>query len=537
MAWYDNGQGAWAWADDGAAQPGGVRPPQPAGPPPSATQTVNLVDGGMMNTPAQQQVDMSRAPKPAPGVVLMTPAQQAERERLAGYVDRRTPAEKAAAAHASGNIGGAGGAYQVSSAETKAAFDQMHAAGSGSPTQVVNTLPAHQAAERFRNERWASDNAMRVPMPTAPTPRSGDPAAGQTGQPTGQPAPQGGYTPQAADYSRYDAAAEELRASRDVFASELSRLSGVDPFGNQAFLQKATDRAVSQAAGTAAMARGGAAAQAGANRAQQGVQSQLAARGAQEMEQVVARDANQAAGLRLQAASGMADVSSRLAENEVAFANKAADVGVANLQAAVERYGIDAQIGQRERESLRNLAVEMGKVDMQRYQTDMQYRMNVDDNIIAKYVSDNALKAALEQIKAQENISTGEALMGILGAGAGIAQGFVSRPVKSDRRSKYAIRTPKAAELKEYLTKTGGSHYRYKTPDAPGQREGDNFGPMAQDLKATKIGRTVVVEKPDGLYVDTGRLALADHGALVSLARRVERLARRVKETPRGKKR
>lgn len=534
MAWYDNGQGAWAWADDGQPQPGGVRPPQPSGPPPSATQTVNLVDGGMMNTPAQQQVDLSRAPKPAPGVVTLTPAQKEEQRRLSTYVDRRTPEEKAAAAHASGNIGGAGGAYQVSSAETKAAYDRMHAQASGSPTQVVNTLPAHRAAVSSANTRWADANAARVPVPTAPAQRQGDPAAGQTGQPTGQPAAAGGYTPQAADYSRYDAAAEELRASRDVFASELSRLSGVDPFGNQAFLQKATDRAVSQAAGTAAMARGGAAAQAGANRAQQGVQSQLAARGAQEMEQVVARDANQAAGLRLQAASGMADVSTRLAENEVAFANKAADVGVANLQAAVERYGIDAQIGQRERESLRSLAVEMGKVDMQRYQTDMQYRMNVDDNIIAKYVSDNALQAALAQIEAQENISTGEALMGILGAGAGIAQGVV---MKSDRRSKYAIRAPKAAELKEYLTKTGGSHYRYKTPDAPGQREGDNFGPMAQDLKATKIGRTVVVEKPDGLYVDTGRLALADHGALVSLARRVERLARRVKETPRGKKR
>jgi non-canonical (house-cleaning) NTP pyrophosphatase len=346
-------------------------------------------------------------------------------------------------------------------------------------------------------------------------------------QPAAQPAP-GGFNPQAADYSRYDAAAEDLRASRDVFQNELRRLSGVDPFGNQAFLQKATDRAVSQAAGTAAMARGGAAAQAGALRGQQGVQSQLASRGAQEMEQTIARDANTSAGLRLQAASGMAGVSGQLAENEVAFANKAADVGVANLQQATERYGIDAQIGQRERESLRSLATEMQKIDMQRYQTDMGYRANVDDNIIAKYVSDNQLKGVLEQISAQENISFGEGVMGILGMGAGVATGIITAPVKSDRRSKTAIRPAKTAELKEYLSKTGGSHYRYKSPNSPGQRVGENYGPMAQDLQATKIGRTVVVEKADGLYVDTGRLALADHGALVALSQRLDRLARRV---------
>jgi non-canonical (house-cleaning) NTP pyrophosphatase len=425
------------------------------------------------------------------------------------------------------NVGGASGAYQASSAAGKTAFDSMHRAGTGKGWvhDQVDLSGAHAAAERAANKQWAEENAARTPLPTAPKAPGVDPGAAAGGPPVTPVTPQGPYTPQAADYSRYDAAAQELKASRDVFQNELTRLSGVDPFGNQAFLQKATDRAVSQAAGTAAMARGGAAAQAGAQRAQQGVQSQLASRGIQEMEQTVARDANTAAGLRLTAASGMADVSSRLAQNEVEFANKAADVGVANLNAAVERYGIDANVGQRERESLRSLATEMQKIDMERYKTDMSYRMNVDDNIIAKYVSDNALSGVLAQIEASENISTGEAIMGILGAGAGIAQGVV---MKSDRRSKYAIRAPRAADLKEYLGTTKGSMYRYRSPSSPGQREGENFGPMAQDLRKSKIGRTVVVEKADGLYVDTGRLALADHGALAALAQRVERLAARV---------
>jgi len=45
---------------------------------------------------------------------------------------------------------------------------------------------------------------------------------------------------------------------------------------------------------------------------------------------------------------------------------------------------------------------------------------------------------------------------------------------------------------------------------------------MAQDLAKSKIGKTVVVEGADGLYVDTGRLALADHAALSALAAEVK---------------
>lgn len=325
-----------------------------------------------------------------------------------------------------------------------------------------------------------------------------------------------------ADRTAYDAAAQDLGRARDTFQSELNRLSGVDPFGNQAFLQKATDRAVAQAAGTAAMARGGAAAQAGALRGQQGVQSQLSARGIQEMEQQKVQDANASAGLRLTAAQGMANVAQGAAQNEVSLVNAQLSAAETNLKG----YLGGQELGQKERDSLRGLATEMAKVDMSRYQTDVDYRKNVDDNIIAKYTSDNALAGVMAQVAAGENISKGEFIMGLLGAGAGIGQGLV---MKSDRRSKYAVRAPKLQELQEYLGASPGSHYRYRQPTAPGQRAGENYGPMAQDLQKTKIGRSVVVTRPDGLYVDTGRLALADHGALAALAQRVERLASRVR--------
>lgn len=488
MAWIDNGSGSWVW--DGAP---GARPPAPGTPPPSGaagdgTDSFGQTPGVSATAPKAQQVDLSRAP------VVTAPQPQATHSGYAGRAlttgSREGQATPVAGLRPGGNVGGATGAYNSRAYTEPREVSAMRIAASA-PTPV------------------AAQPTTAAPDPGAAVPRPGY-----------QP-----FTPQAADYSRYDAAAEYLKSSRDTFQSELTRLSGVDPFGNQAFLQKATDRAVAQAAGTGAMARGGAASQAGAQRQQQGVQSQLAARGAQEMEQTVARDANTAAGLRLQAASGMAGVSGQLAENEAAFANKAADVGVANLNAAVERYGTDAQIGQRERESLRSLAVEMQKVDMQRYQTDMQYRMNVDDNIIAKYVSDNSLKGVLEQVKAQEGLSAGEFLMGVMGAGAGV----LGQVATSDRRAKHRIHSAKLAELKEFLGTSRGSHYEYREPGKAGRRPGANFGPMAQDLRKSRIGRTVVVEQADGtLGVDTSRLALADHGALAALAQRVERLAARI---------
>lgn len=337
----------------------------------------------------------------------------------------------------------------------------------------------------------------------------------------GVPSSVGGPPPMATlDRTQYDEAAAGLQQARSDFYDQLTRLSGVDPFGNQAFLQKATDRAVSQAAGTAAMARGGAAAIAGAQRQAAGIQSQLAARGTQEVAEQGRRDAVQAAGMRIETVKGIGDVSQQLASNEIALADQATKVAEQNLRA----YLGGRELDQAERDSLRRLATAVSQIDMERYKTDVGYRESVNNNLTAMYQSDNALKAAREQIAAGENLSDDEFFMGILGMGAGLASSLVT----SDRRQKHSFRAAKTSELKEYLTAAPGSHYRYRNPKAPGQREGDNFGPMAQDLAKTKIGRTVVVEKADGLYVDSARLALADHAALTHLAQRVERLAARI---------
>lgn len=426
-----------------------------------------------------------------------------------------------------GNIPGVGTAAQivaspvgfVGGALAKKTFNALddkftnNASTTGGPAPTGSTKPMLGAAG---------------PQPPAP---GGAPTTGGTGAnnvpiiPTtgagGAPAAAGAapaWSPTSADTSAFDAGTQAIQQAQAVFQSELSRLSGVDPFGNQAFMQKATDRAVSQAAGTAAGVRGGAAAQAGAGERAVGVQAQTAARGVQDVAQQRSTDQNTASAQRLAAAGGIMSGAQAIAENQ----GKKADAYLKASELNLRGYLGGRELDQRETESLRNVALEVAKIDQARYATDTEYRASVNANLTSMYNADTALQGLKYQVDAGENLSADEWLMGLVGAGAGVASGVA---MKSDRRSKYAVRAPKLAELREYLGASPGAHYRYRTPSAPGQRAGENFGPMAQDLLRSRIGRTVVVEKADGYYVDTGRLALADHGALSALAARVERLA------------
>jgi hypothetical protein len=535
-----------------------------------ATPYNDFLGAGGTGTNVQKPYDPNDEPNPAnPGGVsnnalkAQQAAQVAPARPVSGYVGGRSASGGASynpaaqtAAFATGNVGGAAGAYAAGNDKTRAAFDQYHqntrnwaqkyADNSGIDLNPFNNGGAPNIVRKQAQNaqaQWQVDHAGNTPtpgsgasggvrpelpqlggagMPQAP----GTPGAGGVNQQGPAPAAAGttpAWSPVSADVSSYDAGTAAIQQAQNTFQSELTRLSGVDPFGNQAAMQKATDRGVAQAAGTAAMARGGAAAQAGALRGQQGVQSQLASRGIQDMAQQRTTDQNAASQQRLQAAGGIMSGAQAIAENEGKKADAYLKASEQNLRASLGGRELD----QRERESLRSLSTEIAKIDQQRYDTDMDYRASVNQNLTEMYKADTALQGLKYSTDAGENLSNDEWMMGLMGAGAGLA-------MKSDRRSKYAIRNAKLSEMKEYLGATKGSHYKYKSPNAPGQRAGDNFGPMAQDLQKTKIGRTVVVEKADGLYVDTGRLALADHGALAHLAARVERLAAKVASS--GKK-
>jgi hypothetical protein len=71
------------------------------------------------------------------------------------------------------------------------------------------------------------------------------------------------------------------------------------------------------------------------------------------------------------------------------------------------------------------------------------------------------------------------------------------------------------AQALQAVEQTEPWSYRYKDPARHG--EGTHYGPMAQELAQTPVGRSAVMRQPDGrLAVDTGRLSLINTAALAA---------------------
>jgi hypothetical protein len=73
-------------------------------------------------------------------------------------------------------------------------------------------------------------------------------------------------------------------------------------------------------------------------------------------------------------------------------------------------------------------------------------------------------------------------------------------------------------------------HYEYRpeVSGGPMTPEGPRFGPMADDLDRTAIGRTMLVDTPQGRAIDTGSAAIGSLSLASRANQRVEELARRL---------
>lgn len=88
------------------------------------------------------------------------------------------------------------------------------------------------------------------------------------------------------------------------------------------------------------------------------------------------------------------------------------------------------------------------------------------------------------------------------------------------------------AERQQMLSSLSGAGRQYEyTPQAQqqlGQPAGTQYGPMAQDLAKTELGRSAVIETPAGLGVDTGRLSLISAGLIGEQQRQIDELSRQL---------
>lgn len=116
--------------------------------------------------------------------------------------------------------------------------------------------------------------------------------------------------------------------------------------------------------------------------------------------------------------------------------------------------------------------------------------------------------------KAAAAKATGDLITGLVGAGA-----------KSDRRAKENITDANQSDLAKLLKDLGSPKaYDYKEPDSVGAAPGRNFGPLAQDIERSRIGKSIVKDTSDGKMVDVNRALLVALAALGHVDKRVRGL-------------
>lgn len=103
----------------------------------------------------------------------------------------------------------------------------------------------------------------------------------------------------------------------------------------------------------------------------------------------------------------------------------------------------------------------------------------------------------------------------------GAAGDFITGIAASDRRLKTEVQQSDDESMDGMLEALTGYKFRYKDER---HGKGDNFGIMAQDLERSELGRSLVVEHPEGKMVDTRKASLAALALASHLARKIKRL-------------
>lgn len=129
------------------------------------------------------------------------------------------------------------------------------------------------------------------------------------------------------------------------------------------------------------------------------------------------------------------------------------------------------------------------------------------------------LAAAQRAFEANQNRQNRnfQILGGLIGAG-----GAVGAAAASDRKMKKEIKVNK--ETQAFLNALTDNEYKYKDPTKVGTAPGTQYGPMAQDLAKTKMGKTAVIEGPDGLMIDSSRGFLLALSGLANINQRLSKL-------------
>ena len=121
--------------------------------------------------------------------------------------------------------------------------------------------------------------------------------------------------------------------------------------------------------------------------------------------------------------------------------------------------------------------------------------------------------------------SQSQLLGGLLGGAASIGGAFAM----SDKAQKKNIKKA-STDTASFLNALSAQKYDYKDSTQPGTSPGKNYGIMAQDLEKSPMGKSLVVETPQGKMVDTRKGFGAALAGMAELNRRTAELERALKK-------
>lgn len=291
---------------------------------------------------------------------------------------------------------------------------------------------------------------------------------------------------------QFELAEMQQRESREASRRQRGRLEdiaeGRGPSLAEAQLRSAQDRTLAQQLAAAAAQRGGSPA---------ALQRQLAQQQAASGQQL----AQQSAEARLmEAAQARQQLGAQLAQERAA------------ADAAVSRYlslGFDLATAQ------------------QRAQQDLE-RLRTSARTGGAQIASQAFTAA-------QQAETG-LMGGLLGAGARLgAAKLGAAAAASDKNMKENVKSAEG-DIEKFLTALSAKKYNYKDPEEPGASEGIKVGIMAQDLEKSPMGKTLVVEAPNGKMVNTSEGFGALLAAQAHLHKKIGSLEKALKSKKMGGK-
>ncbi len=395
------------------------------------------------------------------------------------------------------NAAVAGGSTQPAAPLTiQQQFDLAAARTANSPTAPVIPVSTNRM-QLSPSSRAAIDARSADFFAGAP----GAPAANGTlpGNPTSANPEAGG--PAEVDRSRIDA----LLGNVSRATSGLAGLANLDQEFSMARAQLAQglDQGLSQ---NLALARSGNRRDAAALGAR-AIQSntEMAAQNTQAAAMLRAQEEEATRRLKLDAFKAAGDLGLNSAALEV-------DVNRLNMGAATdylnqlfETNRLNLQLDEAEAARITNFVRDMALVAKDYYALGLAERASVRDDLTRRYGISEQAKVALEQLDAQPGFWEQAALGLIGGAGQGGTAALTTFAL-SDARTKEDVSDTTDDELEDLLSSVRSQSYVYK-----GARSsmGRQVGLMAQDLKRSKVGRSMVDETSDGtLVVDGARAGL-----------------------------